>query len=95
MHGCLGRCEICGAPEAARRRCTGQVICKRCRGHPENQIITGFEVKKRVPELSEADLLPLRAGFIPNPVHRAFSRVPVYFWKDVALLCLQRGLFLE
>jgi hypothetical protein len=54
-------------------------------------VLTAPVLRKLAPQLVKEDLLPLRAGFVVNPVHRCFARVAVYFWKDVALLCLQRG----
>ena len=87
-----GSCEVCGAPGAAVRRCTRQRLCSDCRRLPEYRVLSGAEIRRQVPELSAEVLMPLRAGFIPNPVHSCFARVPVYFWKDVSLFCLSQGL---
>lgn len=84
-------CEACGAPGARLRRCTRQRLCERCRGSPEQKILTGFEVR-RATGLEERDFLFLRAGSIANPRHAGFRRLNVYFWKDVAELCVRSGL---
>jgi hypothetical protein len=90
-----GPCQACGAPGARVRRCTKQRLCPTCRTSPEHRVITGAELRRKLSELDPAELLPLRAGFIPNPKHCAFARMPVYFWKDLALFLLDRGLEFE
>ena len=53
--------------------------------------MTSYEVKKKT-GLSEADFFYLRIGTIANPIYVAYRRVNVYYWKDIAELCLRKGL---
>jgi hypothetical protein len=91
----MARCEVCGAPEAPLRRCTRQRLCQPCRALPDYKVVTLGELRKKGLELTSEDLLPLRAGLTANPVNRRFARMGVYYWKDVALLCISRGLDLD
>jgi hypothetical protein len=54
-------------------------------------VLTASALRRLAPQLLPEELLPLRAGLLVNPVRPSLPRVPVYFWKDVALLCMQRG----
>jgi hypothetical protein len=91
MRAAPSLCEGCGGPEARLRRCTRQRLCALCRARPEHKILTGAEVR-RATGLEERDFLFLRAGSVVNPRSAGFPRLGVYFWKDVAELCVSRGL---
>ena len=84
-------CEVCIYAPSRWRKCTRQQICDACRSSPEHKILT-FAHARLETGLSDDDLLPLRQGFIPNPKNIKFSRVPVLFWRDLAELCMTRGL---
>ena len=86
-----GGCISCASTDADFRRCTREFLCARCRSLPEYRIMTSYEVKKKT-GLSEADFFYLRIGTIANPIYVAYRRVNVYYWKDIAELCLRKGL---
>jgi len=47
---------------------------------------------KRLTGLPEASFLHLRVGTVVNPKNVCLHRCGVYYWKDVAQLCLAQGL---
>lgn len=53
--------------------------------------MTSFEVRRKT-GLHDEECLPLRAGTAVNPIHPGYRRVSVYYWKDIAQLCLRRGI---
>ena len=42
--------------------------------------------------MPEAFFIHLRVGRIANPINPRFGRLGVYFWKDVAALCIATNL---
>ena len=51
-----------------------------------------FARARQVTGLADEDLLPLRQGWVPNPVNVKFRRLQVLRWCDLATLCLARGI---
>jgi hypothetical protein len=49
------------------------------------------EVRRSI-GLPESSFLHLRVGSIANPANPLYRRLGVYFWKDVAVFCLQNRL---
>lgn len=90
----MALCEGCAQPAAPLRRCTRQYLCAPCRRLPQFKLVSLPEVRRQT-GLTSNDLLPLRAGTIPNSSDRRFARTAVYLWVDVALLCLERGIAFE
>jgi len=84
-------CEACRANPSRWRRCTQQQLCDGCRALPEHKIVT-FARARQATGLENEDLLPYRQGFVPNPFNVKFKRLPVLYWKDLAALCIARGL---
>lgn len=82
-------CEGCCA-EAQLRRCTRQRLCAACRLRPEFKILRASAVRAAT-GLPESAFLHLRAGLAGNVVNPRFGRDGVYFWRDVALLCVDLG----
>jgi hypothetical protein len=84
-------CCECGEAAGRLRHCTRELLCDGCRALPERRIMTAAHVK-RVTGLPEASFLHLRVGTVANPKDVRLRRCGVYYWKDVAQLCLARGL---
>lgn len=84
-------CDVCQTAPGRWRRCTQQRLCAVCRASPEHRIVT-FAQAQRTTGLTPDDLLPFRQGSVPNPVNVKFKRLPVLYWRDLAALCVARGL---
>jgi len=84
-------CEACGDARGRLRVCTKQILCLRCRSAPDHRILPATEARGAL-GLAEAAFVHLRAGTTINPANPRFRRVGVYFWKDIAELCLKSGL---